>query len=844
MPCTDLLSQNTYIINDPLELEDRTYVPGDEIILSNGIYNSDERIDFIGMGTSDQPIVFKAESPGGVQFTGGLAMDIGGDYLIVEGFHWKGGFGASNFIQFRNGTNYANYSKIQNCVIDQLAIHPDDLADDIANNSITKHRWIVLYGTYNSVLNCSFMNKESAGALILAEYQYNAESDPCMTVGHTISNNYFYRYAKIDNTLSNSGDSETIRIGTSEYQNVNSNAIVSNNYFVESDGENEIITNKSKGNIYSNNTFRRCRGSLVLRHGSHALVDGNYFLGENVEGTGGIRITDSHHTITNNYIQDCITVNSQAKWNNGLTFLGGNENNSVACTSTNLSNGYQKSENIIVSNNSFVNTNAPLYYNTDKGNTDPTGSVTNNLIYFDDDSPNISEIISGDTPTSYADLGTSLDYQGNVYVGSTLGVTNLGFLLDSNIESTVEGEIFTFSGMGATDKGAELNNYLPLTDEAVGYGIGACFLNNLGQTINDGDCAINNSDQLSISALPTFPATASSASLSIIANVGWTAEVNTPWISIDTNSGIGNTTISIMVEENNSTDSRIGSITFTQEPGGNDVVRTLNVTQEGVDPSDLFDLINIGTGLASDKVTLHSFSEEEVDGIDKFNYALNTLDKNHETLWAADDDVILAGDNKGDGEYIIYDLESIHTIDFIQFSTTNKPDAFGFQIWFSTTGTDDSDFSMTLPTSGELLFTATNSTAFNQYETNAKPARYIKLVGFGRFNSNGDSRISPWSAVREIEFYGNETVSTAQSPIDFNISIYPIPTKDILHIKNVNDFNQLTIRNVHGEEVLERNISNVNGMYTLDLSSLNSGMYIITFRSNRQIHSQQLIILD
>ena len=126
----------------------------------------------------------------------------------------------------------------------------------MANNSITKHRWIVLYGTYNTVINCSFMNKTSAGALILAEYQYNTENDPCAIVGNTISSNYFYKYEKIDNTLTNSGDSETIRIGSSDNQNVSSNIAVSNNYFVEADGENEIITNKSKNNIFINNTFR------------------------------------------------------------------------------------------------------------------------------------------------------------------------------------------------------------------------------------------------------------------------------------------------------------------------------------------------------------------------------------------------------------------------------------------------------------------------------------------------------------------------------------------------------------------------------------------------------------
>lgn len=837
-----IFSQTTYTIADPEALESQAYVAGDTIILANGTYDTDSRIDFLGNGTADNPIVFRAENPGGVKFTGGLQMNIGGDYVVVDGFHWQGGFGASNFIQFRNGTDYANHSTIQNCAIDGLAIHPDDVADDLANNSITKHRWIVLYGTYNTVINCSFMNKASAGALILAEYQYNAENDPCATVGHTISNNYFYKYEKIDNTLSNSGDSETIRIGTSEYQNVNSKVTVSNNYFVEADGENEIITNKSKGNIYINNTFRRCRGSLVLRHGSHATVEENYFLGEDVEGTGGIRITDSEHTITNNYIQDCITVVSQAKWNNGITFLGGSANAAVICSSTNTSNGYQKSENISLSNNSIINTHAPLFYNIDKGSTDPTGTVSNNLIYFAAGDANISDVITGDTPTSYADLGTALTYSGNVYTGTTLGETNAGFSLEAGITATVDGEIFTFSGTGAAGKGANMDTYTPTADSMVGYGIGACFLDNLGTFINNGNCTVAVGERLTVSSLPAFTAAADSNSVSVSANVSWTALSNDAWITIDTTSGTGNATVLVRVTENADLNRRVGTITFTQDPGGNDIVRTLSVTQEGTDLTELYDLINTGTGLPGDKVSIHSFSKEEVNGTDKFNYAKNTLDKNNGTVWAADDGAIVAGDYKGDGEYIIYDLSSIHTINFIQFSTTNKSEAFGYQIWVSTTGTDVSDFSMLLPTSGDLLLTATNTTDFNQYEVPSTEARYVKLIGYGRFNSVGDTRTSMWSAIAEIEFYGSDVVSIDEEGFANKPLLYPIPAQNTLHIENLNRINSISIYGTDGRKILEKNIPVSALEVNLNLSSISNGTYIIIFKGEQIYHSKRFLI--
>ena len=97
-------------------------MPGDTVILADGTYSASATMKFNGVGTTALPITLKPQTAGGVKFTGGQTLKIGGEYCIVDGFHWKGGNGASNFIEFRDGTNLGNNSTIQNCVIDGLQV--------------------------------------------------------------------------------------------------------------------------------------------------------------------------------------------------------------------------------------------------------------------------------------------------------------------------------------------------------------------------------------------------------------------------------------------------------------------------------------------------------------------------------------------------------------------------------------------------------------------------------------------------------------------------------------------------------------------------------------------------
>lgn len=714
-----------YTISSINEFEALSLSPGDVVIWLDGTYTDDNRLVFEANGTAENPITLRAETPGGVIFTNGLQMNISGNYLIVDGFYWNGGYGTSNFIQFRDGSTYAQYSTIQNCAINNLGIAPGDAAEDALDGAITKHRWIVLYGNYNNVLNCTFMNKASAGALILAELDYNNQENPCAVVGHTISNNYIFNYEKIDASLSNSGDSETIRIGSSSDQNVNAGCVISNNYFVSADGENEIITNKSANNTYINNTFRRCRGSLTLRHGAGATVQGNYFLGENIDGTGGIRIVDGNHIITNNYIQDCITEVSQAKWNNGITFMGGGDDPATDCTDASVTNGYQESNTITVSNNTFVNTNAPLFFNGDKGTNANTGDVTNNIIFFEAGANNLTDVISEDDTGDFSAISASLNFSGNVYDGTTLGANKSGFNSASLI-ATPSGEIFDISGAGSA--GANLASYEPTTNNDVGALVGACFLDASGNFLV-GCESTTGANTLLITAPSVFSAQGGTQSVTVTASIDWTVTENSDWISIATTAGSGNGTVVITVSENTTITPRSATILFS----GENNTRSVAVSQEGIpDENDCEQAVNLALG-----GTIIDFSEEQ----NTTNAAVNVIDGNSDNRWSA----------FGFPNYVVVDLGAPYSIAQINFLSYNQR-PYQFKVEGSISTASDGFTTITDDTTNTVGEDIINRTF------DAQTVRYVKLTVTGIADNS-----SEWTSVADFEIIRSCEIQASQN---------------------------------------------------------------------------------
>lgn len=263
--------------------------PGDTIVLQNGEW-IDQAISLRANGTESNPIVLMAETPGSVIMKGMSRISISGSYVEISGIYFKEGtLHNASVVEFRTSA-IISYYHANNCRMTNCAII--DYNPALYTNNT---KWVSIYGQNNRVDNCSFVNKTNLG--VLMEVTLSANVVPA----HIIENNYFgYRNPNLDDKGRELNGQEIIRVGTSDVSMQDANCIIRNNFFEHCDGETEIVSNKSCGNTYSNNVFYECKGMLTLRHGNDCVVEGNYFFGNGVKKTGGVRIIGENHKVYNN----------------------------------------------------------------------------------------------------------------------------------------------------------------------------------------------------------------------------------------------------------------------------------------------------------------------------------------------------------------------------------------------------------------------------------------------------------------------------------------------------------------------------------------------------------------
>ncbi|HZN68927.1 MAG TPA: polysaccharide lyase 6 family protein [Tepidisphaeraceae bacterium] len=242
--------------------------PGDEAILADGVW-TDQAILFRARGTKDRPITLRAATPGKVVLDGRSSLTVEGEHLVVSGLLFKGAAGGE-----------AVAIKGNHCRLTDSAVV-----------ECTHKFYVRLWGRDSRVDHCYLAGKATESPTV----QVEAEGRPNR---HRIDHNHFGHRPPLGR---NGG--ETIRVGYSWQQQNSSGTVVEHNLFDRCDGELEIISSKSCDNVYRSNTFRRCAGTLTLRHGDRCAVENNFFLGEHKRGAGGVRVIGEGHRVVNNYIE-------------------------------------------------------------------------------------------------------------------------------------------------------------------------------------------------------------------------------------------------------------------------------------------------------------------------------------------------------------------------------------------------------------------------------------------------------------------------------------------------------------------------------------------------------------
>ncbi len=279
----------TYAVKNESELKEANAkaIAGDIIVLQNGDWNN-INLQFTCNGTAQHPILIKAATRGNVIIKGNSSLRIGGNWIILDGLVFTDGYTPSgNAWEFRAGNQVANNCRITNCMIKSFNI-PNRMKDSY---------WVALYGKNNRIDHCNFIDKTNLGVLMAVIL----EDDRSRINYHSIDSNYFGMRKPLG---SNAG--EIIRVGVSEHCTFYSNTQIVNNLFDRCDGETEIISIKSCGNLVRNNVFKECQGAVVLRHGNNNTIESNLFLGNGKEGTGGVRIINEGNWIVNNYFSHCV----------------------------------------------------------------------------------------------------------------------------------------------------------------------------------------------------------------------------------------------------------------------------------------------------------------------------------------------------------------------------------------------------------------------------------------------------------------------------------------------------------------------------------------------------------
>ena len=367
--------------------------PGDEIVLCAGTWNG-AKFRSTASGTANQPITFRAAEPGKTILTGDVEIRLGGQYLVLDGLVFKGTYQGPEVtvIDFRVDGRSCNYCRITNVVFNDF--DPSDLQREV--------RWVTVHGFGNRIDHSYFAGKTGNGRMVGLSREGNERND--LRVDHNLF---------ADRPRDQPSGSSLVIGETGKYADSAAGAVVEDNLFFNLHGSIELLVNKSSGNFYRGNVFRASRGALTIRQGNQISIVGNYFFGESVANSGGIRAFGHDHVITNNMFVD---LNPGKNYPMGAITLGAGQ-------ARPSSKGWIErvaAKNVTIASNTIVRTGYPIAIGVTQDNAEvmPSGIyIVNNII----DSP------IGDAFKLYVPFPGDTVADGNIINKGSVGAAVSGF---------------------------------------------------------------------------------------------------------------------------------------------------------------------------------------------------------------------------------------------------------------------------------------------------------------------------------------------------------------------------------------------------------------------------------
>lgn len=520
--CLLINAQNRYDVSSSLEFQvaHNEASAGDTIAWMPGIY-SDVRQDIDKEG-----LIITAKPYGSVLFLGASRAVINADNTTFSGFQYVGGIiGNLDVIRVYGSDVHITQVNIQN---------------------YTSHKYLVVYeeSRRTTISYCNFENRLNLDDKNILSILVDNEPGY-----HKIQNCSFKNFNGTGNDLG----IEPIRIGVSSQGDLDSRTLVEYCYFTKCNGDGEIISHKSRQNVYRYNTFENNPvAELVLRHGDEGIVYGNFF----INNMGGIRVREgSHHFIYNNYFEDL---------DRRSIFLQNESSDPLS--------------DIHIYHNTIINSDEFILGSS--GNNPPTSVFIANNVFANP----IDNLFTQDTENetwinniSFGKIGIDVPSSGILEIDPKLSENSEGFFQPEN-----DSPLIGAAGDGYPTiplfEGMDYENDISLdimqqerpsliTERAIGASefSSTNTVQPYATELNSGPSYLFDSLVKYIAANVTqlyIGNKSDSRSILVSSNTNWTVESSDDWLSIDILSGLGDGKLILTIDENEETVNRSGEITI------------------------------------------------------------------------------------------------------------------------------------------------------------------------------------------------------------------------------------------------------------------------------------------